>query len=161
MRFTWETNMTKNIIIASLLCLSLLGCAQGGTVMLVGEKPQVARPVSEVEIFLEKPSRPFRIIALVNASARTKDQLFETTAEAQTNALNQLKQQAAEAGADGIYDITQNTVDNGKTTSSSESQQVRASVSDTRIKGSTSSSSFSDVLNDHEIIIQAKAIKFQ
>jgi hypothetical protein len=151
----------KKIISIMTLCAFLAGCAQGGTVMLMGEKPKVARPTSQVEIFLEAPKRPFKVIALVNASASTKDQLFESTAEAETNAFEQLKQQAAEAGADGIYEITQSTVDNGIVVSTSEAGQARATVSGNKIKGSEYSSGFANLFNDHEIIIKGKAIKFE
>lgn len=106
------------------LCLfiSLVsGCASfervsGSTVMLKGSPPAMTGVAEDVSIFLEKPEKPFKVIALVTSSVRMDD--YASVAEGEGAALERLKLQAAFAGADGIINITREIMDQGTIVSS-------------------------------------------
>ena len=104
---------------AAVSCLILLvisGCASfdpvtGSTVMLKGSPPAKAADVGNVSIFLERPEKPFNVLALVSSSVRMYD--YSSVSEGEGAALERLKQQAALAGADGIINITREIMDHG------------------------------------------------
>ena len=154
----------RNILAVLSLALMLAGCAQGGTVMLTGEKPKIVKPTSEIELVIEKPQRAYKVLAMVTASASTKNQLFQATSYAETNALEQLKKQAAEAGADAVIDIKQDTIENGAVVSTTSWGQanVNGSVNGNHVSASGTGSSFGfgEMLKTHEIIFRAKAVKW-
>jgi len=85
--------------------------------MLKGSPPAMAGAAEDVSIFLEKPEKPFKVIALVNSSVQMDD--YSSMAEGEGAALERLKQQAALAGADGIINITREIMDKGTVISSS------------------------------------------
>ena len=84
--------------------------------MLSGAKPKVAGNVENIEIFTEHPQRQYHIIAMINSSADTQRQLYGSSSMAESNALEELKKQAA--AADGVIDIKEEVFENGKIVSS-------------------------------------------
>lgn len=53
--------------LASLLCVLLLGCATAD-VMHLEQQPRASRKPSDVQVFLDEPTRPYTAIAIVQAS---------------------------------------------------------------------------------------------
>lgn len=110
------------LIIASVS--SFTGCASGSTVMLGGAKPAEKIPVEQVRLHLTPPTGHYEDVALIRASANVND--FLSINDAEAAALEKLKEQAAEAGADGVVDIQQEVVENGTVVSSSAWGRGRA-----------------------------------
>lgn len=156
-------------LITCLFILFLVGCAQGGTVMLTGEKPQLIKPISEIELLIEKPTKSYKVLALINSSAKTQSQFFGSSSEAETAALEQLKVQAAQAGADAVMDIKQEVLENGAVISSVAWGQASASGSAAgnnnyasgQASGTGSAFGFGNWTKNREMVFRAKAIKWK
>lgn len=150
----------REFITAIAVCGILSGCAEGGTVMLTGDKPAVARPTNEIELLLEKPGRPFKVIAMVNASAET--QWTGSVSAAETLSLEQLKKQAAEAGADAVYEIKQEVMDGGQVVSSVDWGRAQVGFTKKNIPTATGSTfGFANTIKNYTLVFRAKAIKFK
>lgn len=80
------------------------GCATGATVMLSGATPESPTAGENVEILEEPLSQPHDVVAVVSGNAYTSD--YFTLDRAERAALQQLKAQAAEAGADAIMELS-------------------------------------------------------
>lgn len=93
------------------------GClATGSTVMLNGAPPEnPTKTAVQIELLLEPPAKAYTVIALVTASAKTQ---FGDVAGAEGSALEQLKAQAAAAGADAVMDIERQVLSGGQVVSS-------------------------------------------
>ena len=142
------------------IIISLTGCADGGTVMLAGAKPAVARPTDEIQLLLEKPEKPFKIVALINSSSDTgwtgSVSMYETLA------LEKLKTQAAEAGADAVYDIQETTMDAGQVVSSVDWGRAQLGLTKKNIPTATSfSGGLGSTFKTYTFVFRAKAIKFK
>lgn len=99
----------KHIALGMILALTLGGCASafrtsGGVVMLAGAKPATPAPVETVQIFITPPTQSYKRIALISSSVPVSGNYG--IAQAEAAALEELKKQAASAGADGVIDIT-------------------------------------------------------
>ncbi len=107
------TRIIPLLIIAALLG----GCiATGSTVMLNGTPPEKpAKTATQIELLLEPPAKAYTVIALVTASAKTQ---FGDVAGAEGSALEQLKAQAAAAGADAVVEIERQVLSGGQVVSS-------------------------------------------
>lgn len=128
--------------------------------MLTGDKPAIARPTSEIQLILEKPDRPFKVVALVNASAET--QWTGSVSAAETLSLEQLKKQAAEAGADAVYDIKEETMDGGQVVSSVDWGRAQVGFTKKGIPTATGSTfGFANAMKNYTFVFRAKAIKFK
>jgi hypothetical protein len=89
---------------AALLALLVCACATGSSVMLRGALPEhPGRTKEQIELFVQPPQRSYRVIALVSASASFAG--FGGVAGAEEAALDELKRQAARAGADAVIEI--------------------------------------------------------
>ncbi len=99
----------------------LTGCssfgipATGSLVMLKGEVPIQPLPVGQVQLILNAENQDYQIVALINASASVGESVDIAIAEGK--ALQELKQQAAQAGANGIIDIVREVLAGGTLTS--------------------------------------------
>ena len=144
--------MKKFYLIISFLLI--IGCATGSTVMLQGAKPEKHTPIGKIAIYLEHPERPYKVIAVLNSSADSKN--FGSVAYAEAAALEQLKIQASKAGADGIIEIYRDVLDGGALVASSS----WASVVGTSSYASGFGSGFGSIFANHSICFRAKAIKF-
>lgn len=102
---------------ALLAAAALIGCSSGSTVMMSGSKPATAVPVEQVRLYTETPRSNYQTVALITASAEVGTYLSIDRAEAA--ALDRLKEEAAEAGADGVMEIERDLVENGTVTSTS------------------------------------------
>ncbi len=158
------TNSHAALLIAILaLIVFLSGCATGGTVMLSGTPPASPTPIEKIEIFLEKPDKKYKVIALITASADTDD--FLSVSHAEKAALEKLKEQAARAGADGIIDIYREVLEGGSVVSST----VWGSATGTAYgRGGYTTGyahgtggGFGALFKSYSIGFRAKAIKFQ
>lgn len=87
--------------------MALTGCSYGSKVMLTERE---AAAVEEADILLEAPDKPYRVIAVVSGIAHSSDFLF-TRIRTENAALERLKEEAVEAGADGIVQITRETLE--------------------------------------------------
>ncbi len=99
----------KYIALGVIFALTLGGCASafrtsGGVVMLSGAKPAIPAPVETIQIFLTPPTQSYKKIALISSSVPVSGNYG--IAQAEAAALEELKKQAASAGADGVIDIT-------------------------------------------------------
>jgi len=98
------------IIIIPMVLLLLLGCVTAqGTYIITGEvKPAIN--IDEVKVYLERPSQ-YEIIGLVEASC----ELESTSAKQKTQdmVINELKNQAAKIGANGVILINTDTTSTG------------------------------------------------
>ncbi len=94
---------------ATLIAVILLtGCslgmkATGSVVMLKGEAPIQPTPVEQVQLLLDTKKEGYDIVALINASASVTES--KQIAIAEGRALQELKHQAALAGANGVVDV--------------------------------------------------------
>jgi len=158
----------KNIFII-LFILVLSSCSSGGFVMLNGAAPKKARAIETIELFLKHPKKSYKVIALLNSSADTQRQLYGSSSKAKSNALNELKKQAAKTGADGIIDIIEEVFINGEQISSTAWGNANINLSGNTngnsevVNGSASASSFGfgQVFTSREYIYKGKAIKFK
>lgn len=97
-------------LLASCVMILMLGaCAapfrtSGGVVMLSGLKPATPAPIETVQLFVTPPGTPYKKIALVTSSVPVSGNYG--VAQAEAAALEELKKQAASAGADGVIEIT-------------------------------------------------------
>lgn len=97
-------------LLASCAMILMLGaCAapfrtSGGVVMLSGLKPATPAPVETVQLFVTPPNTSYKKIALVTSSVPVSGNYG--IAQAEAAALEELKKQAASAGADGVIEIT-------------------------------------------------------
>lgn len=149
-----NSHATLLIVILS-FGIFLDGCATGGTVMLSGSPPAEPRQVEEIEIYLEKPNRQYKVIAMIIASAETDD--FLSVAHAEKAALEKLKEQAAQAGADGIIDIYREVMQSGAVVSSTA--WGTAHGNDSLVHGT--GGGFGALFRSYSIGFRAKAIKFE
>ena len=94
--------------------LMLAGCSlniytSGSMVMLKGSPPTIEQPQTDhIEILLSPPEQAYEVIALVNASADLMDYSF--IAEYEAAVIEELRKQAALAGADALLNITREIV---------------------------------------------------
>ncbi len=86
--------MFKSIVALSFLVF-LFGCATGSSIVTGKARPAISH--SEVKIYLDPPSQ-YETIGIVEASSEVE---FSSQA-AQDRAINELKEQAAKIGANGV-----------------------------------------------------------
>jgi len=97
-------NRYTTLIATTLLTGCSLGMqATGSVVMLKGEAPIQPTPVEQVQLILNTKNKEFHIVALINASASVAEP--KQIAIAEGKALQELKNQAAQAGANGVIDV--------------------------------------------------------
>ena len=94
MPITKSTSLTR-IILVSMLALTLAACASGSAIV-VGEKRAPIDP-AQVKLYLDPPDE-YEVIGIVNASS----DMGWTEQESQDYAVEELKNQAAKLGANGV-----------------------------------------------------------
>ncbi|NOY71855.1 MAG: hypothetical protein GXP14_05675 [Gammaproteobacteria bacterium] len=92
----------------SMAVVLLTGCSlgmsvTGSAVMLKGDLPMQPSPVEQVQILLETENIDYQVVALVNASVSLAEPVDIAIAEGKV--LQELKNQAALAGANGILEV--------------------------------------------------------
>lgn len=96
--------MSKRFIVSMVLALGtagISGCATEGMSIPIGEASNYAPTLPEqISMLIAPPSRPHRIIALVDGVASTDDYL--SVARTQAAALEAMKKEAARLGANAI-----------------------------------------------------------
>lgn len=153
----------KNLSLLTAMLLAftnLSGCAvnlkaNGSTVMLEGVKPTLPASANLVRMFLEKPEQNYEVIALVNSSIHISSSM--DIAQAEAVALEQLKVQATQAGADGIIDVVRDVTAGDTLISSSAFSTGTPWVSP--FSGIHQGSEQTSVLRTYTISFRAKAIK--
>lgn len=84
----------------------LAGCSYGSKVMLAERE---SAPAENTDILLKAPDKPYRVIAVVSGIAHSSDFLF-SRARTEKAALERLKEKAVAAGADGVVQVTRETL---------------------------------------------------
>ncbi len=92
----------------SMMVILLTSCSlgmnvTGSAVMLKGDLPVQPLPVEQVQILLETGNIDYQVLALVNASVSLAEPMDIAIAEGKV--LQELKNQAALAGANGILEV--------------------------------------------------------
>ena len=138
---------------AVILVTALTGCATGGTVMLSGKAPTTpSKTADEVELFLTVPTKPYKVIALINSSRSGSD-----IGLSEGMALEKLKDQAAQAGADGIIEIQREVMDGGAVISSGAYGQASLNQNNVR----ASAGGIGSLIKTYTIVFRGKAVKFE
>ena len=137
---------------AIILAFIVAGCATGGTVMLAGKAPEKSKATDEVELFLDSPKKPYKVIALVNSSRSGSD-----LGLSEGMALEKLKEQAAQAGADGIVEIQREVMDGGAVVSSGAYGRATATENTAR----ASAGGIGSLIRTYTVVFRGKAIRFE
>ncbi|VAW84715.1 hypothetical protein MNBD_GAMMA16-2005 [hydrothermal vent metagenome] len=106
-------NNRYTILITAIL---LNGCSlsmntTGSMTMLKGEAPIQPLPIEQVQLILTTEKQDYQVVALITASVSATEPEYIAVAEGK--ALQELKHQAAQAGANGVIDVVREVLVGG------------------------------------------------
>lgn len=151
---------TPRIIATLLICAAgLSGCATEGMSIPIGEASNFPPTVPEqISMLLAPPSKPHRVIALVDGVASTDDYL--SVARTQAAALDAMKKEAARLGANAIVLTGKGSTPYAQVTTTTGTANASAVAVGDGVLGSGFFNSTSTTMGFQKIQVSGTAIRY-